>query len=1634
MRSLPLWEGRGRLGGWGGWGLSRGLPAGAGTPVEIFLPRQLGPCDTDQESALMEAERPPCDASTPATALEECHTFPMSLMKSSCIPGSEPEAAETEDPAWEWAEDDDSVFGAQQRDLCNPSPTEETPPTLCQEDSLGSLEPDYGDAVTAESGVQRPSGLASQGLQEGHVPFNPTESSVCPTLVASLDIGPIPNEISSEIGVESWPEVPNPLKETERSEASEMVEKEGFLPSSNEARSCSPPEEPNSLICHAGKRAARQEGESQAQERKENGGQEGLLHQRQEEARDPGKRGKWEQRELEEDKGQVELVLGKQREGETFNREVEDQNHREGYLGDRDVEKQGLGKVGEEKNQGNGLVEEQGKADHCDKDQELSGKQGKIVDEGKEKQGAVEEPWKLEGGKEEQENVAGETLEAEGMARRNENEEIQKYYGSLPLTQIVPGANISWGSFSGDPVSTVIKSDTQEGINTESSRVHLSMYSSCPDSTLKPGQESSGPLQSIPPQSLSGKNSEKEAEQNGWEEEYGLGDRAMPILGKKPAPPRPIAIAPRTEASTPFSSTKADPNTTTSSASCPPTFFPMGGSSLPSHGPEFSKSFSFDKEFSFPHWDPDAALNIIHIPSPGEAPLVPHANSDWASTLNLSEASEETIQYHGSNSAPSSFGGGQPQYLAQTPASFYHSELTQRLSEPAVHHVDIPGREEQARLEPSSDPSSLSQLQEFTPYLEMVGATDSQTWCPPKKEASISDGLIHGSPPSSSVVEMGLHELLPPLPLRERHSHPPLAAQHSSHHAKPPAQKRYSHPPTLALASLLPGSPERPSLPVKARQNRPLPSTPITDTSHHTQTPRLRYNKPLPPTPITPQPYHPPTSTTLSKKNKPLPPLPISDPDTKPPPLPPKAKWRSNSTHRTVVDVGDQLRSKPGSSKVPGGNWEVPSPLSAGRTSWPPAVDRPADTLNFPGRNKREMSSPLAFSNMTNFLLLSPSSPAPSMTQAPQHSILGGVQAEHGQSEGTLRTLSKGALQGDGNGPRRSDRGMVRQSGKPSHPPLEKSSSWPHRKDPGKFLEVSGERSESPAEEQNKTKGWNRQGLRKPSVFPGETLDREGPPMEKPPCPSDTIVLREKKPREVMGTVARRCSKFINSSHLLYQEYSDVALNKEIQNQQRLDSLIEGSSPASPRQPRRSPVTPDSYLQRLSIASSASLWQDIPRVRNSTMLLSMTHENQKLQEAKFELIMSEASYLRSLHVAVDHFQLSSQLRSTLSNQEHQWLFSRLQDVRDVSTMFLSDLEENFEHDIFTFHVCDVVLTHAPAFRRVYLPYVTNQTYQERTFQSLLNSNSNFREVLEKLESDPICQRLSLKSFLILPFQRITRLKLLLQNILKRTQPGSPEEAEATEAHHALEELIRDCNNNVQRMRRTEELIYLSQKIEFECKIFPLISQSRWLVKSGELTALESSVSPGLRRKLATRPVHLHLFNDCLLLSRPREGNRFLVFDHAPFSSVRGEKCEMKLHGPHKNLFRLFLRHNAQGTQAEFLFRTETQSEKLRWISALALPREELDLLECHDSPQVQCLRSYKPRENDELALEKADVVMVTQQSSDGWLEGMRLSDGERGWFPLSHVEFITNSDVRKRNLSEAHRVKTAKLQLVGRQR
>ncbi|KAI7794126.1 rho guanine nucleotide exchange factor 19 [Triplophysa rosa] len=511
---------------------------------------------------------------------------------------------------------------------------------------------------------------------------------------------------------------------------------------------------------------------------------------------------------------------------------------------------------------------------------------------------------------------------------------------------------------------------------------------------------------------------------------------------------------------------------------------------------------------------------------------------------------------------------------------------------------------------------------------------------------------------------------------------------------------------------------------------------------------------------------------------------------------------------------------------------------------------------------------------------------------------------------------------------------------------------------------------------------------------------------------------------------SKRLSRFLPNM-ILYQEYSDVAINREIQRQQGAEPGTdeERGDSASPGN-----LSPSSSF-RSSRGSAFSLWQDIPDVRTSGQLDNFSNEERKLQEAKFELVTSEASYIRSLSIAVDHFMMSAELCECLGTQERQWLFSKLPDVKEVSERFLLDLEHRLEGDILRFDVCDIVLEHCPALRRVYLPYVTNQAYQEQTYQRLLQENPKFPGILARLEEDPVCQRLPLTSFLILPFQRITRLKMLVENILKRTTPGSRDEDTATKALNELKKIIKECNSSVQSMKRMEELIHLNKKIHFEGKIFPLISQSRWLVKHGELLEVDTqnlSIS-GSKFKLTTRSVYLHLFNDCLLLSRRKDTWKFMVFVHAKIEDLKVKDLSQKLQGISGFIFYLQLCEGQQ-LKHQILLKSPTESSKQRWITAMfpSNPKEAIEQTnENDDLSQVQCIKSYQAQEHDELTLEKADILQAITITSDGWVDGIRLSDGERGWFPKTYVETITSRSARLRNLRENIRIKCVSQKFEG---
>ncbi|XP_029382484.1 rho guanine nucleotide exchange factor 15 [Echeneis naucrates] len=442
-----------------------------------------------------------------------------------------------------------------------------------------------------------------------------------------------------------------------------------------------------------------------------------------------------------------------------------------------------------------------------------------------------------------------------------------------------------------------------------------------------------------------------------------------------------------------------------------------------------------------------------------------------------------------------------------------------------------------------------------------------------------------------------------------------------------------------------------------------------------------------------------------------------------------------------------------------------------------------------------------------------------------------------------------------------------------------------------------------------------------------------------------------------------------------------------------------------------------------------TLWQDLPDVRASGVLEQLTAEQCKYQESMFEVLTSEASYLRSLRVLTEHFLDSRELQETIIIRDRKTLFSNILKVEEVSERFLKDLEDRIFKEVVFSDICDIIHYHAQHKFPVYIDYVRNQIYQDKTFTNLMKTNGQFAAVITRLQESPQCQRLPFMSFLLLPFQRITRIKMLIENILKRTKEGTKEEETASKALASVSKIIDECNTQVGKMRQMEELILISKTLEFDkLKAIPIISQYRFLEKKGELQEMSKGGTLfNMRAKFI--PVYLFLFNDLLVITTKKGAERFIVLDHAHRSLVQVQPIEEggNSGGPYEHCFNLTLLENHQGHMMERLFKAPSQSDMHRWIAAFPNPTssDRVDdevIYEDWDCPQVQCVEQYIAQQADELTLDPTEIINVVRKTNEGWYEGIRLSDGQKGWFPIANVIEITNEHVRRRNLRERYRV------------
>ncbi|CAG9759498.1 unnamed protein product [Ceutorhynchus assimilis] len=459
-------------------------------------------------------------------------------------------------------------------------------------------------------------------------------------------------------------------------------------------------------------------------------------------------------------------------------------------------------------------------------------------------------------------------------------------------------------------------------------------------------------------------------------------------------------------------------------------------------------------------------------------------------------------------------------------------------------------------------------------------------------------------------------------------------------------------------------------------------------------------------------------------------------------------------------------------------------------------------------------------------------------------------------------------------------------------------------------------------------------------------------------------------------------------------------------------------------------VTPN----RNSICFTKTLWCDIPEVINSSVLSTLSAHQKKLQEAKFEILTSEASYLNSLNVLNNHFVQSFSSNNILAKEERDVLFGHVEEVRTSSEKLLHDLEKCWQDNILLHGICDIIQKHAEENFNVYIPYCENQMLFDDTLKNL-RERLGFTEFLKHLEMSEACQSLSLYSFLMLPMQRITRWPLLVDAVLKRLPQQDQEYYACQFALATVNKIVSQCNEAARQKERETELLKLAKQLEFPQSVpkIPIISPDRWLIRCGPVVHMQSRNEDNkltFGKRFIKNNIHIFLFNDLFLVAKEKSEKNYVVQQYCPRNLVELSTSEVMLtvttkEAQNKNLIFLTVLENQDGKTIEYLLSCSSESDKERWNEALTPPKSEdpeETLYECWDCPQVTAIHSYAASQPDELALTKGDVINVLRKMADGWYHGERIRDGQTGWFPANHTVEIANFHVRARNLKQRYRL------------
>ncbi|XP_066526347.1 pleckstrin homology domain-containing family G member 5 isoform X2 [Hoplias malabaricus] len=413
------------------------------------------------------------------------------------------------------------------------------------------------------------------------------------------------------------------------------------------------------------------------------------------------------------------------------------------------------------------------------------------------------------------------------------------------------------------------------------------------------------------------------------------------------------------------------------------------------------------------------------------------------------------------------------------------------------------------------------------------------------------------------------------------------------------------------------------------------------------------------------------------------------------------------------------------------------------------------------------------------------------------------------------------------------------------------------------------------------------------------------------------------------------------------------------------------------------------------------------------------------QEAIWELLQTEATYIKKLKVITDLFLsglLNLQDCGLLCEVEPAKLFSNIQDLVRVHTAFWTQVMlpavEQARKNQTMLDPSDLLLgfqTFASRFQP-YLRYCMEEESCMEYMRTLLRDNELFKIYITWAEGNKQCNRLKLADMLVKPHQRLTKYPLLLKTILKKTDDTAARDALLSMVA-SVETFINSVDSQMQQRQEKQKLAAISARVEsYEAVEGSSEEVERALREFNHIDLMAPMIdtSPEETRQLhlegalrmkegkdSRMDVYCFLFTDLLLITKPVKRLEKVKVIRQPLL-IHNIVCkELKDPGS----FVLIYLNEFKSAVAAYSFQANSTSQGRSWIDAICKVQKQLQRLRSEEARRQQAgLKQRLEEEEDGGGEESCNSTASSPRLRDKEQHNAGNSDGSTETLSVVEME------------------------------